>query len=197
MNFLAHAYLSFGHPQVLAGNMISDFVKGKARYSYPALVQHGIALHRMIDAYTDAHKSTKEAQTVFRPAYRLYSGPIVDIVFDHFLANDQEEFSIESLHSFTASTYQLLEEQAAYLPQRFLAILPFMKMENWLYHYKDKEGIAKSLQGLVRRSSFLSDHQTAVHLFNEHYPFLQQCYSLFFKDVKKAAKQMFNQFVME
>ena len=28
MNYLAHAYLSFGNEPVLIGNMISDFVKG-------------------------------------------------------------------------------------------------------------------------------------------------------------------------
>ena len=27
MNFLAHAYLSFSQPEILVGNMISDFVK--------------------------------------------------------------------------------------------------------------------------------------------------------------------------
>lgn len=29
MNYLAHAYLSFDEPEILVGNMISDFVKGK------------------------------------------------------------------------------------------------------------------------------------------------------------------------
>jgi len=29
MNYLAHAYLSFDHEEILVGNLISDFVKGK------------------------------------------------------------------------------------------------------------------------------------------------------------------------
>jgi hypothetical protein len=29
MNYLAHAYLSFNEPDILVGNLISDFVKGK------------------------------------------------------------------------------------------------------------------------------------------------------------------------
>ena len=29
MNYLAHAYLSFGYSELLVGNLISDFVKGK------------------------------------------------------------------------------------------------------------------------------------------------------------------------
>ena len=31
MNYLAHAYLSFNDPEILVGNMISDFVKGKKK----------------------------------------------------------------------------------------------------------------------------------------------------------------------
>ncbi|MBK7121978.1 MAG: hypothetical protein IPH68_03715 [Chitinophagaceae bacterium] len=29
MNYLAHAYLSFNDPEILLGNMISDYIKGK------------------------------------------------------------------------------------------------------------------------------------------------------------------------
>jgi acyl carrier protein phosphodiesterase len=47
-------------------------------------IQKGIELHRNIDEFTDNHPVTKKAMEIFRPAYRLYSGPIVDILFDHF-----------------------------------------------------------------------------------------------------------------
>ena len=35
MNFLAHAFLSFNDPDILTGNMISDFVKGKQKFDFP------------------------------------------------------------------------------------------------------------------------------------------------------------------
>lgn len=35
MNYLAHAYFSFGDPAILTGNMISDYVKGKKQFDYP------------------------------------------------------------------------------------------------------------------------------------------------------------------
>lgn len=65
MNYLAHAYLSFGNPEILMGNMISDFVKGKTKFDYPVGIQKGIALHRMIDNFTDTHAATKEAKEFF------------------------------------------------------------------------------------------------------------------------------------
>ena len=132
MNYLAHALLSFGQPEILVGNMISDFVKGKTKLGYPVMVQKGIDLHRAIDAFTDAHEATARAKEFFRPHYRLYSGPITDILYDHFLANDASLFSNESLLSFTNGVYQTLEKQTIHLPHRFLAMLSYMKMDNWL-----------------------------------------------------------------
>lgn len=189
MNYLAHAYLSYNEPQILVGNMISDFVKGKEKFGYTDSIQKGIQLHRDIDAFTDTHPATAKAKEFFRPAYRLYSAPIVDILYDHFLANDEEIFSTPSLLSFTNDIYKILEEHTAHLPNRFLFVLTYMKMENWLYHYRTREGIQKSLRGLVRRATFINDSEPAYEIFNEQYDALQQCYQEFVPAVKQLAKQ--------
>lgn len=177
--------------------MISDFVKGKSQYEYERQVQAGIRLHREIDSFTDDHPATAAAKQIFRPHYRLYSGAIMDVVYDHFLANDKRCFSdSEELFHFSKDVYHSLEAQAASLPPRFLQVLPYMKQHNWLYHYKDKEGIAKSLQGLVRRAAYLSDAEAAIHLFEEHYSFLQLHASAFIGDVKSFAKERMEQLLL-
>ena len=189
MNYLAHAYLSFGEPSILVGNMISDFVKGSQQFLYAESIQKGIRLHRTIDVFTDDHPATMKAKAIFRPVYRLYSAPIMDIVYDHFLANDENVFSKESLYQFTKTVYQTLEEESIHLPQRFLMVLTYMKMENWLYHYCTVEGIQKSLRGLIRRASFVHDSAKAWELFLSNYEELKACYAEFFPDVKQMAKQ--------
>ena len=93
MNYLAHAYLSFGHEEILVGNMISDFVKGKKKFDYSLGIQKGIALHRAIDSFTDDHPVTKLAKQFFKAEYGLYAGAFMDVVYDHFLANDTNEFA--------------------------------------------------------------------------------------------------------
>lgn len=193
MNYLGHAYLSFHSPEILVGNMISDFVKGAAKFSFSNNIQKGIALHREIDTFTDFHAATKKAMKVFRPHYRLYSAPIMDILYDYFLANDETIFSDASLKEFTKHTYQQLENYAAQLPNRFLQVFTYMKTEDWLYHYKYQEGIYKSLHGLVRRASFLKESETAYKLFVQHQDYLNECYQLFLKDVKLFAKQKFEE----
>jgi acyl carrier protein phosphodiesterase len=189
MNYLAHAYLSFNHPQILLGNMISDFVKGSSRLGYAANVQDGIMLHRAIDSFTDTHETTKEAKEVFRKDYRLYSAPIVDIVFDHFLANSESYFPDTFLKPFVDDVYEKLDDQSASFPPVFAQVFTYMRNENWLYNYRTLDGIHKSLRGLVRRASYISDSDTAFHLFNEHYSLLNECFHRFFPSVKNFAKQ--------
>ena len=185
MNYLAHAYLSFNQPSILTGNMISDFVKGRKKFLYPLAIQKGMTLHRAIDDFTDTHPVTKEAMGYFRHDYRLYSGAFIDIVYDHFLANDKNEFeSSETLETFCQHTYFSLENNTVDLPEAFQIILPFMKQQNWLYQYQYREGIEKSFGGLVRRAAYLSDSVTAYHLFNKNYEALKDCYSAFFPDLK-------------
>jgi acyl carrier protein phosphodiesterase len=189
MNYLAHAYLSYNVPHILVGNMISDFVKGAQKSVYVVSVQQGIDLHRAIDSFTDDHPATAKAKNIFRPDYRLYSGPIMDVLYDHFLANDENEFPTGSLLPFTNEVYQTLEQETVHLPERFLMVLTYMKTENWLYNYRTREGIQKSVRGLVRRATFIHDSSRAVDLFNRHYDELKQYYQEFFPDVKQMAKQ--------
>jgi acyl carrier protein phosphodiesterase len=177
--------------------MISDFVKGSQKLGYTAVVQKGIDLHRAIDHFTDTHPATARAKEVFRPHYRLYSGPIMDIVYDHFLATDETIFSDASLLRFSQAVYQTLEAETVHLPPRFLHVLTYMKLENWLYHYRTPEGIQKSLRGLIRRASFINDSATAFALFQSNYEELKACYALFFPDVKQMAKQRLDELLAE
>jgi acyl carrier protein phosphodiesterase len=195
MNYLGHAYLSFNSPQILVGNMISDFVKGKDKFMFSGNIQKGIALHRHIDEFTDSHAATKKAMEIFRPNYRLYSGPIMDILFDHFLANDKTLFGDDSLKEFSANIYRHLENNSAHLPNRFLQMFTYMKAEDWLYNYKYAEGMRKSLYGLIRRATFVKESDTAYRLFLEHHTYLNECYEQFFPDVKLFAKQKFEELV--
>lgn len=188
MNYLAHAFLSFQQPGILTGNMISDFVKGKAKFNYPLRIQYGIQLHRFIDSYTDSHPATSKAKQFFRPQYRLYSGAFSDIVYDHFLALDGQQFNeYNGLENFVNQVYQLLDANSSYFPQSFQSMYPYMKQQNWLYNYRLKEGMRKSFGGLMRRAVYLNESDVAFQIFNEHYEELKICYNEFFPDVKEYA----------
>jgi acyl carrier protein phosphodiesterase len=194
MNYLAHAYLSFNKPEILVGNMISDYIKGKKQFDYPSAVQKGIRLHRQIDNYTDTHGATKELKSFFRPQYRLYSGAFADVVYDHFLANDTNEFGNETvLKNFAAATYQMLEPYAGLFPAPFQKMFPYMKEYDWLYNYRYTWTIEKSFGGLVKRAAYLTESKIAFEIFTEHYAAMQICYDAFFPDLKKFTIHQLNE----
>lgn len=195
MNFLAHAYLSFDHPQILVGNMISDFVKGAKKEGFEKDIRQGITLHREIDSYTDQHPVTREASQVFRPLFRLYSWPIIDIIYDHFLALQLEKEIQGGVRAFSANVYEVLESHSQQLPADFRAMLYYMKRDDWLAGYAYREGIEKSLKGLARRATYLDSTGPAFDLFLENYNQLKENFHSFFPDVKHYAKQRFSQLV--
>jgi acyl carrier protein phosphodiesterase len=165
--------------------MISDFVKGKKKFDYGENIQHGIALHRAIDTFTDYHKATQIAKEFFRADYRLYSGAFMDVVYDHFLANDANEFASEkTLMQFAEHTYEQLSAYEGIFPETFSFMFPYMKKYNWLYNYRSITGISNSFNGLVRRSAYLSDASAALQILRGHYDELKQCYDDFFPSLK-------------
>lgn len=193
MNYLAHAYLSFGNDGILVGNMISDFVKGKKKLDYPEIVQKGITLHRSIDRFTDDHPATKQANLFFKPAVRLYAGAFTDVVYDHFLATDEKNWKEISLANFSSGVYKVLTSYQHILPERFGQILPYMRTQDWLFNYRYKWGIEKSFGGVVRRAVYLNNSVEAFEAFEKHYNALQILAEEFIGDVKKFASLQFDQ----
>lgn len=186
--------MSFNNKPILIGNMISDFVKGNKQYEYDKEIQKGISLHRLIDEFTDHHAVTREAKTFFKPAVGSYSGAFADVVYDHFLANDENEFTNESLQQFVSYTYDVLDNAKDSLPENFYHLLPHMISHNWLYNYRTIKGIKKSFEGVVRRAVYLQSSENAFECFIINYVQLQKCYQDFFPDLKQFAYNRFLQF---
>jgi acyl carrier protein phosphodiesterase len=174
--------------------MISDFVKGSSKNNFSAAIQNGIMLHREIDTYTDHHPDTHLAKEIFRLDYRLYSAPIVDILFDHFLANDETIFTDEILKAFSLKVYSSLQNYAGILPFNFYRVFQYMQKENWLYGYRTIDSMQRSLKGLSVRASYMKESETAFNLFKSNYSSLKTLFSHFFPDVKQFTKDRFRKF---
>lgn len=185
MNFLAHAYLSFNKENILVGNMISDFIKGRKKFDYPAGVQAGIYLHREIDNFTDKHPIIKEAKKLFAHSYRLYAGAFIDVAMDHFLAIDKSKFdAYGNLDLFSQSVYKVIQSHLEGCPPQFQKIFPYMKQQNWLLNYGETSGIENAFDGLVRRAAYISDSTDAKTIFHSHYHELNKYYKLFFPELE-------------
>lgn len=187
MNYLGHAFLSFGDADILTGNMIGDYVKGAVNADdYPEGIRKGIMLHRKIDTYTDSSPPALRAKVWFREHYGLYSGAIIDTLFDHYMATDPHYFKTEKdLLSFTQDVYKKLETNKRYFPDGFAAMFPYMKEQNWLYNYRTMTGVSRSLKGLHRRTKYMEEPDEAYNTFIVRYYEIGQCYYEF---IEKAYK---------
>lgn len=196
MNFLAHAYLSFNDPPILAGNMFSDFVKGKKKFDYPLSIQKGIQLHRKIDEFTDDHLTTRELKLIFKPSYGLYASPLMDVMYDHFLATDQAIFpTADILYDFSQEVYLGLEQNEPLFPEKFARMYPYMKSQNWLFHYRSLEGLRSSLGGLMRRAKYITEVNTAYALFIDNYQTLKAGFGEFFPQLLEMSKQTYDDLI--
>ncbi|TFV97109.1 DUF479 domain-containing protein [Algoriphagus kandeliae] len=189
MNFLAHAFLSFGHEKILVGNFIADFVKGKQMGNFEKQIQLGIQLHRSIDSFTDSHPLVKAAQTYLRPKFGHYSSVITDVFFDYFLIKDWSEFSEEPLEKFIQNIYITLDRYALIFPARFAGMYHWMKKENWLLNYGKIDGIRRSLSGMAKRTQFDSKMEQAHLALIENEDEFEVIFFAFFRELESFAYQ--------
>ncbi len=185
MNYLAHAYLSNNDEALLIGNFIADHVRGNELNSYDPSIREGIRLHRNIDSFTDHHPLFQKSKRLFYNGYERYSGVLVDIFFDHFLAKDFDAHSTMALDTFTKHVYEIYNKHLPILPknsQRFLSYV----LENNIYHaYSKEEGIERVLYHLSHRIN----HGTMLNGSMEHFRTgkeeLQENFDSFIADLKK------------
>ena len=151
MNFLAHLVLSPKEKDFILGNLAADFLKGSDRELISAGVQKGIAMHQFVDKFTDTHWIVKSSKDKIKRHFRLLSGVLVDVFYDHFLAKDFEHTANIHLEEFCAYIYQTLEKNIAGLPPRLQLFIPLMARENILLSYRELEGVQTSLTGINLR----------------------------------------------
>lgn len=189
MNFLAHAYLSFGDPKVLVGNFIGDFVRGDIENTYDKDIVAGIKLHWNIDKFTDSHPVVKEAQAILRPEYGRYSMVITDMYFDYFLARYWKNYHHIPLDQFAEDVYNTIDEYGETLPEKFLQTFGYMKYYNWLAGYGELDGIRRAMTGMAKRATFNSKMETAHVFLDEHHEYLKVHFGDFFEDMVAFSKK--------
>lgn len=183
MNYLAHLYLSGNSEKLLVGNFIGDYVKGSQFKNYPQEISDGILLHREIDFFTDNHMRHREAKRYFRDDFGLYSGIVVDLIYDHFLAKNWRHYSDVSLRTFAKRSHAILLSNFRILPVRVQSFLPFLIQNKRLESYATIEGIVKSLSIMSRYTSLPPNWDKAEFVLRANYKPLEDNFSIFFAEV--------------
>lgn len=148
-------------------------------------------LHRAIDTFTDAHPTVRKSTKRLHKNYSHYSGVIVDIFYDHFLAKNWEQYSDTPLDIFVEQFYDLLEENYTILPDGVKRMMPYMISDNWIYNYSNLDGISRVLSGMNRRTKNKSKMNFAILDLETHYVDFEKEFSVFFDELIIYSKQKY------
>ncbi|MGA7828816.1 MAG: ACP phosphodiesterase [Geobacteraceae bacterium] len=148
-----HLFLSGNDPEILVGNLMGDFVKGRLDDRYSPGIRRGIEIHRRIDSFAAGNEFFLRSKRRIDPCFGHFRAVLVDIFYDHFLACHWEEFSPVSLEEFIRSSHQTLSQYEAFLPPRLQELLPRMFSRHWLISYREPAGIETALRRMSERFS--------------------------------------------
>lgn len=192
MNFLAHIYLSGNIPEVQIGNFIGDFVKGNKYLRYSDQIQKGIILHRKIDSFTDKHQIVKQSSSLLRDKYKRYSGVVIDLFYDHFLAANWHLYSNEPLAEYVTRIHKLFIKNYFKLPGEVKSFLPFLIRNRRLEHYQHTHGIEKALAIMTQYTSLPEHVDFAMLQLKNHYDEIQNDFMIFFDDIRNMVAKELN-----
>jgi acyl carrier protein phosphodiesterase len=153
MNFLAHFHLAWPDEYLVLGGLEGDFHKGALPGRLPQVLQDGVALHRAIDAYTDAHGKVAELRCSFPPELRRYAGILIDLCFDHFLTRHWETFSDIPLAPFKSGVYSMLSVHGHLLSAQAAHMAGRIKEYDILGRYHNWESVPNSAARVGQRFS--------------------------------------------
>lgn len=192
MNFLGHIFLTPNDDEILLGNFIADSVKGNPEKFYSGKIAEGIRFHRAIDEFTDSHPIVKRGVLRFRETQSKYASVVIDVIYDHILASNWNEFHGTDLESLAQSVYQRLEAQNKHFPTSVKRYFPYMQEQNWLYNYQFEWGILKALEDLDRRSANETQMHLALGVYKEFEAEFLAEFKKFAADAQKMSRDYFS-----
>lgn len=189
MNFLAHIYLSGDNKLIQIGNFMADGIRGNDYLNYPDDIQKGIILHRAIDTFTDAHPIFRKSKHRLHEKYGHYSGVIIDIFYDHFLAKNWKKYSDKPLEKIAADFYENLSSNYAILTERTKGMMPYMIARNWLVSYASLEGLSMIMFQMDHRTKNRVDMHLSMNELKEFYTEFEEEFTAFFEELQIHCKE--------
>lgn len=167
----------------MVGGFLGDFVKGRLTGQYPRDIERGIRLHRAVDAFADSHITVRRSVRRFAPAFRRYGPIMVDVIYDHFLAQDWAEYHDEGIAAFCDRVFASLEAHDALLPQQARTVAKRMMASRAMAQYHRHDFVAGSLANISRRLKRDNPLVAGFEEFMQHRSELYEDFSIFFPDL--------------
>lgn len=193
MNFLSHIFLSDDDDLVRIGNFMADSIKGKSYLEMHPKIQRGVLLHREIDSFTDNHPVFRQSKHRLHEDFGHYSGVLIDLYYDHFLAKHFQKYHHETLHDFVQKFYKSLKANFELLTPKIQNLMNYMISQNWLENYQTLEGIETIMIQMDYRTQNQSKMRFGIKNLRKDYQLYEADFFEFFDIIQKHINQFKSQ----
>ena len=152
MNFLAHSLFGFNNAALIAGQFCGDFVRGSDLSHLPDGVERGVRFHRFLDRFTDTHQVLEPTRGLIDQVPRRFAGIVVDVMFDHYLANRWTQVCDVSLDEHAKTVISALRSHEAHLPASLNRFTGLLEKENILQNNIHLPAVQYTLSRIAKRS---------------------------------------------
>lgn len=190
LNYLAHLYLSGNNDQIKLGNFIGDAIKGSDYNNFSGDIRFGILLHRKIDTFTDKNTKVQKCTIPLREAYGKFSGAVVDILFDHFLAADWQNYSNIPLNEFAQKSYNLVENNLHLMPKKMQNFSHFFIKRNRLLCYADLKCFEDVLFKMGIYTALPAKSKQGMKIIKNNYNEFHANFKLFFIEIQTYVNEL-------
>ena len=188
MNWLAHVFLSEPTIDFRLGNLLADLVRGADRAGMPPDFLRGAACHKAIDAFTDAHPIVLRSRRRLDARYRRFSGVLIDIFYDYFLARSWPTYATRPLDEYSSAFYLDVRYRQLALPPDAATTLARIVKHDLLGQYQQLSGVEDSLR---RISTYISQRwgrsyelESGIAELQAHESELAEDFAVFFPQLR-------------
>lgn len=189
MNYLFHLHLSGSDPDIITGNFMGDFVKGRIGDGYPPRLRQGLELHRRIDSFAQDEPHFNRSRLRLNNEFGLYRGIMVDLYYDHFLAAGWNEWSAEPLEEYLRHVRWVVEANRPWLPERLQNLLPVI-FEDMIPSYREPSGITYALTRMSKRLKRANPLAGGGMELLRHYDGLREDFLGFLPEARRFAARL-------
>jgi acyl carrier protein phosphodiesterase len=123
--------------------------------------------------------------------FRKFSGILVDVFYDHLLANEWHKHSQIPLNQFIAEVYTSIDALPAEIPAMARLRLEQMRTEDWLSSYGHMDGLRLTLVRVGRRLRKPVDLGIAITDLQADFQAFQNDFQTFFPELRDHVGQQY------
>jgi acyl carrier protein phosphodiesterase len=189
MNYLTKLYLAGQEPKLAIGCFIANDLSDRKLKGNIETFREGIIFCRELDLFMSTHPVFIKSTQRINPLLDKYSGELVKIFYDHFLALHWSKYSDFSLKEFVDNTYIIFSSHFHQLPYKTKKTFEIIARKDSLDKYGTLSGFHDAIKFAGSKNGNYYAAESIKYLINS-YAQISSDFETIFPDLMKFTEQL-------